>query len=109
MADASPSVRKNTKINFAAEHGFLDRMARYLISGGGPGRKGSSSGHILRAECSMESHASPALQSQTHRRNAEEKDQVSARYSNIRAAGLFASHPFAKNAKGWGTLILDVI
>jgi hypothetical protein len=34
---------------------------------------------------------------------------MSAHDSNLRAAVLLASHPFAKNAKGWGTLILYVI
>jgi hypothetical protein len=39
---------KITKVDLPAENGFLDRMARYLYSNGGPGRE-SSSDHILRA------------------------------------------------------------
>jgi hypothetical protein len=40
---------KIKKVSLPAENGFLDRMVGYLYSSGGPGRKESSSGHILRA------------------------------------------------------------
>jgi hypothetical protein len=53
--DASKDAMKIAKTAFAIERGFLGRMARYLYSSGGPGRKGTSSGHILRGEYSMDS------------------------------------------------------
>jgi hypothetical protein len=42
MIDASKNVTKITKVGLPAEHSFLDCMARYLYSSGGPGRKGNS-------------------------------------------------------------------
>jgi hypothetical protein len=59
---------KIAQAGLPAENRFLDRTIRYLISSGGPGRKGSSSGHILRAEYSMGSGFNRALP--THLRSA---------------------------------------
>jgi hypothetical protein len=39
----------------------------------------------------------------------QRNDWLSPSPSSIRTVGMLASHPFAKNAKEWGTLILSVI
>ena len=46
----------------------------------------------------MDFRASPP---RTDANPVEEERLMSAHDSNLRAAALLASHPFAKNAKGW--------